>query len=234
MATMDCINLIKLKLPEIKNDLVKVASSNSFNYRNFGTAIEPYLSNILISILKEGRIIENISNYHVANNKNEFPDLTILLGSEKLAIEYKTGCYKKFQRNELINSENSNNDLGTINMWQKKINDFGGENIYFLFVEYDLTCDLSVVVEKVKFDPFYKFLSKNSNGVLRYREKDGNLRPKNFNAEPEIKNLDMFLNLFPKTKAIRSRRIILKHFKEMSQTERDQIIIEIEKLYKKK
>jgi hypothetical protein len=63
----------------------------------------------------------------------------------------------------------------------------------------------------VQIAPFYKFLGLNKDGLLKYREKDGNLRPKNFDEISPVKSFDQFKKLFKKTVIYRSRRIIKKH-----------------------
>ncbi|MEK7665126.1 MAG: hypothetical protein AAB361_03220 [Patescibacteria group bacterium] len=100
--------------------------------------------------------------------------------------------------------------MGTLNTWLKKIKRFGDENIYYIFVIYKINSIDKKLVD-VQIAPFYKFIGLNKVGLLRYREKDGNLRPKDFDEPSPVKSFNQFKNLFEKTIIYRSTRIIKKH-----------------------
>ena len=200
----------------ILNHLKKVIKGRDFSYKTFGTDIEDYLIDEIIQILKEKHLIKNSSDFHRAENKNEFPDLKIIL-SNILAIEVKSGNHSRKKGNKWVMCKNSNNDMGTLNSWQAKIKKFGGQNIYYVFVEYDFNTKKEIL--DVKIAPFYEFLALNRDGLLRYREKDGNLRPKDFSKVPIIKTFDQFQSLFKKTEIYRSIRIIKKHLKNIPKKE---------------
>lgn len=107
--------------------------------------------------------------------------------------------------------------MGTLNSWQAKIKKFGGKNIYYVFVEYNFNNKKEII--NVKIAPFYEFLALNRDGLLRYREKDGNLRPKDFDQVSTIKSFNQFQSLFKKTEIYRSIRIIKKHLKNIPKKE---------------
>lgn len=194
---------------EILNYLIKIVNSKNFNYRTFGTDIEEYLNNILIQIFTEGKIIEDNNDYFLAPNKNYFPDFE-LKTKQSLAIEYKSGNKSQYRKDEWVTVKNSENDMGTLNEWPNKIKKFGGENIYYIFVTYNFNDTIKEILD-IEIAPFYNFLGVNSDGVLKYREKDGNLRPKDFDAEPPLKTFKQFEQLFNKSIIYRSKRIIKKH-----------------------
>ncbi len=100
--------------------------------------------------------------------------------------------------------------MGTLSDWPKKINRFGGENIYYIFVIYSFD-EETKQVQSIEIAPFYEFLGFNKARFLKYREKDGNLRPRDFDAKPPIKTLEQFEKLLEKTVIYRSRRVIKKH-----------------------
>jgi len=75
-------------------------------------------------------------------------------------------------------------------------------------------------IADVKIGPFYKFLDLNDDGFLRYREKDGNLRPKDFDELSPVKTLEQFEKLLPETVPYRSKRIIKKHVENIPEAER--------------
>lgn len=193
----------------ILNYLKQVVKKYNFNYRTFGVDIESYISNILIQIFKKNKFIRTKNDYKLAPHKNYFPDFE-LKTIPSLAIEYKAGNKLKTSKGKWVNCENSNNDLGTLNMWQEKIKKFGGEKIYFIFVIYRFDNRTKSIID-VQIAPFYRFIGLNREKLLRYREKDGNLRPKDFDEDSPIKSFKAFDQLFKKTIKYRSARIIKKH-----------------------
>ncbi len=203
------INLLTASNKAISSYLKKVVKEHNFNYKTFGVDIEPYLSSVLIDIFRKSHFIKSEKDYKLAPNKNYFPDFE-LRSSISLAIEYKSGNKVKFFNGKWINCKNSNNDMGTLNTWLKKIKKFGKNNIYYIFVIYKIN-DKNKEILEVQIAPFYKFMGKNKAGLLSYREKDGNLRPKDFDRPPFFKSFEQFDKLFKKTIIYRSKRIIKKH-----------------------
>lgn len=189
--------------------LKMIVGSKDFNYRTFGTAIEEHLTDAIVKILTEGGYIKSGSDFTVSPNKNYFPDFA-LKTTQPLALEFKSGNKSQYRNGEWATVKNSENDMGTLNEWPKKIEKFGGDNIYYIFVIYNFN-DNTKEVLSVKVAPFYQFIGLNSGKFLKYREKDGNLRPKNFGIEPPIKTLKQFEELLSKTIVYRSKRIIKKH-----------------------
>ena len=192
----------------ILNNLRKVITSGSFDYRTFGTDIEVHISDVLIKNFKKAGLIKNNHDYFLAPDKNYFPDLELKI--TPLAIEYKAGNKSKLSKGQWIIANNSNNDMGTFNKWPSKIKKFGKDNIYYVFVIYDFNDRVKKIID-IQIAPFYKFIGLNSNMLLKYREKDGNLRPKDFDADSPIKTFEQFKKLFNKTIVYRSKRIIKKH-----------------------
>ena len=189
--------------------LKKIVNGEDFNYRTFGTDIEEHLTAVLIKLFKEGGFIKSGKDYIVAPDKNYFPDLE-LKTKPPLAIEFKSGNSSQYRKGKWVTVKNSENDMGTLNKWPLKIAKFGGENIYYIFVFYNFNDKIKDVLN-VEIAPFFKFIGLSSSKVLKYREKDGNLRPKDFKIEPPIKTLKQFEELFIKTVVYRSKRIIKKH-----------------------
>ena len=203
------INYLQSSEDKILNYLKKIVGSKNFNYRTFGTAIEEHLEDVIVKILTEGGFIANNTDYAVSPNKNHFPDFE-LKTIPHIAIEFKSGNKSQYRKGKWVTVKNSENDMGTLNEWPRKIAKFGGENIYYLFVIYNFN-DKTKEVLDVEVAPFYQFIGLNSDGFLKYREKDGNLRPKDFGTKPPIKTLNQFEQLLNKTIVYRSKRIIKKH-----------------------
>jgi len=189
--------------------LQQVIKSKKFNYRTFGTDIEEPLSDIITQVFTKGGFIKSKNDYVLAPNKNYFPDFQ-LKTAPPIAIEYKSGNRSQFKKGKWVSVKNSQNDMGTLNVWPQKINKFGGENIYYIFVVYNFNAARNDILS-IDIAPFYQFLAHNSGKVLRYREKDGNLRPKDFDAVPTIKTFAQFMSLLNKTDIYRSKRIIKRH-----------------------
>lgn len=207
--------------------LTRELETGDFEYKTFGTKIEKPIIDELIKIFTEGGYIRTEEDYKKAENKNQFPDFIVLSSPPPLAIEIKAGCHHKKKRNQWVDCKNSNNDLGTLLAWGGKIQKFGGENIYYIFVEYDVDASEYLKIIDVKIEPFYKFLDKNRSGTLKYREKDGNLRPKNFSSPSSINSFEDFSSLIKPTIIYRSKQIIKKHVKILPENERNLFLDEL-------
>lgn len=205
----DAINYLQTAENKILSYLKKIVGSKDFSYRTFGTAIEEHLTDAIVKILTEGGFIKSDSDYSVSTNKNYFPDFE-LKTKPPIALEFKSGNRSQYRNGKWVRVKNSENDMGTLNEWPKKIEKFGGDNIYYIFVIYNFN-DTAKEVLSVKAAPFYQFIGLNKGKVLKYREKDGNLRPRDFDVEPPIKTLKQFMELLNKTIVYRSKRIIKRH-----------------------
>lgn len=203
-------------------DISTAMESNTFSYETFGKAIEPYALDSLEKIFIE----TGHNNFKRAKDKNEFPDLEVKLSDGNLAIDLKSGNHFKKSSGRWISCNNSNNDLGTLRAWPKKIQNWGAENIFFVFIEYSIT-NTTQKVEDVKIAPFYKFLEINTAGVLKYRKKDGHLRPKDFDAPSRIVSFKQFDQLFETTVTIRAKSIIREHIETIPRDERNSFLDEL-------
>ncbi len=203
------INYLQSSQGKILSYLKEIVDGKNFDYRTFGTAIEEHLSDVLVKLFTQGNFIKSDADYILAPNKNYFPDFELKI-APPIAIEFKSGNIKQYRKGKWVTVKNSENDMGTLNEWPHKIKKFGGDNIYYIFVIYSFDDQTKKVLD-VKIAPFYQFIGLNSGKVLKYREKDGNLRPKNFVTRPPIKTLRQFEQLLNKTIIYRSKRIIKKH-----------------------
>ncbi len=195
---------------QILDLLIRVVKKNGFDYRTFGTAIEKHISAALVALFRSTGFIVNESDYAMAPHKNYFPDFE-LKTIPPLAIEFKSGNRRQNRNGTWILTKNSENDMGTLAEWPKRTQKYGGENIYYVFVVYSFD-DTTKEIKNVEIEPFYRFIGVANKGrVLKYREKDGNLRPKNFDAESPVKTFQQFQDMFAHTVVYRSKRIIKKH-----------------------
>ena len=220
----EAINYLQSSEGKILSYLKKTVENTAFNYRTFGTAIEEHVTNAIVKILTEGGFVKNNTDYAVSPNKNHFPDFE-LKTIPPLAIEFKSGNKSQYRNGKWATVKNSENDMGTFNEWPRKIEKFGGDNIYYIFVIYNFN-DAAKEVLSVQVAPFYQFIGLNSRKFLKYREKDGNLRPKDFGVEAPIKTLRQFEELLSKTIIYRSKRIIKRHrliIKKTSKTPKQEL-----------
>lgn len=206
----------------VVDHLERVISETSFRYETFGKEIEDFVTDQLIEILINNGTIHDENDYRKAENKNQFPELSIL-SKPPIAIEVKSGNHIKKQGCKWSQCNNSQNDMGTLNQWPKKLEEYEGDNIIYVFIEYLMNDEEKRLID-VKIDYFYKFLDINTEGVLKYREKDGNLRPKNFDATSTITSYQQFQLLFEPTVRYRAKRLVKKHLKDLPPEDRAEII----------
>ena len=203
----------------VAKHVTEIMNGKKFSYKTFGQEIESYVSESMEKVFRQA----GQKSVKRAENKNAFPDLAVVFSDGTLAIDFKTGNHYKKKRGNWVSCNNSNNDLGTIKSWPGKIKKFGGENIFFVFVEYSIN-DSIHKLETVTIDVFYKFLDVNMNGVLKYRKKDGNLRPKNFNAPSKIKSFEEFNKLFEQTSILRAKSLISEHLETIPKKDRNSFL----------
>lgn len=213
------IDFLRTHIDDIKTELSEVVKRNKFDYKTFWTSIEPFIIEIIIKKLIDNWIISS-NEYKESWNKNIFPDLTIMPnGWVKIAMEIKSWNHSRKTWDSWGTTNNSENDMGTLNKWEEKIKTFWGENIYYLFIEYNFNDNCKEIID-IKIDNFYRFLWINWWWVLKYREKDWNLRPKNFDSPSLINSFEQFTDLFRKTEIYRSKNIIKKHLENIPKEDR--------------
>ena len=218
----EIINYLVSSRNKIINFLNDLINNRNFSYETFGKEVEKPLIGFLVKLLKEGRYIKNERDYHISENKNEFPDFT-LNSSPKLALDIKAGNHSKKKGNKWVKCKNSANDLITLNTIHEKLSEFGGENIYYIFIEYNFNDTAKTIVD-VKIDKFYRFIGLNKAGFLKYRKKSGYFRPKDFNTEPLVKTLEQFTSLIKPTDIYRSKSIIKQHIEKIPKEERNDFL----------
>ena len=113
--------------------------------------------------------------------------------------------------------------MGTINAYPQKIEKYS-DNIYCTFVKYSVLNDDTIRVEDIYFNKIYTFIGKGTGfkTQLQYREKDGNLRPKNWKEMSDgiiyFKSLSDFKSALVETSRYRSERIVQKHIDTLDTT----------------
>jgi len=197
-------------LEYLKENLPQKIIDGGYNsYEIFGKEAEIPISDTVKEFLNASQI-EYTARH--SQNKNEFPDLEVTIDGKKYALEYKSGaCCIKGKK-----ESSSDNDMGTINAYPKKIEKYG-DNIYCIFVKYSVSDDNTITIENVYFGKIYTFIGKRKgfDNYLQYREKDGNLRPKTWNDMDNnvvyFSNFEDFKKALVETDRYRSERIAKKH-----------------------
>lgn len=171
----------------------------NYEYETFGKTFEKYLLQNLLPVF-EGKAT-------LAKNKNEYPDCAV--SSLSLALDVKCGNLYVKKGATFAKTKNSNNDYGTIHSWlSNKLQQY--EHHYVVFVLYAMN-DIEKSIKSIVCHPVYNLIGVR-NGVLSYREKDGNLRPKNFDAfeTSSLSSMQAFKVHIQRTNEVRNIKISLK------------------------
>ncbi|ELB2056874.1 hypothetical protein QNZ53_002082 [Vibrio parahaemolyticus] len=179
------------------------------DYEIFGKQVEGLVCNLVSNYFEESEFSATFSR---AKNKNEFPDLKVTVNSVNYALEIKAG----------ESSTGPGNDMGTLRAYPKKLEDYN-DNIYCIFIKYSKPTGTGlIVVNDVYFEKIYKFIGRMSGNplLLKYRKKDGNLRPKCWNDFESSTNYfstkSEFETAIVHTNSYRSESIIIEHLERLS------------------
>jgi len=99
-------------------------------------------------------------------------------------------------------------------------------NIFCIFVKYSIDDNSIITIDNIYIDYLYKFVGRRnekSKILTKYREKDGNLRPKNWedfdNSTSYFNSLEEFRKALLLTQKYRSLQLILKNLETLSTDE---------------
>ena len=216
MKDGDVKELIEILSQYLKNDVGSKLSDKMIGYRSSGVLIEKLVTDSLESYFKKNYT----SVFDTAKDKNDFPDCKVKIKErnreEKLFFEIKSA----------ISTKRPANDLGTLgSFWKehivKKVGLDKVKNLFLIFLRYSTNKDGIVKnIDNVYIAHYFKFIGVTKKSFLSYREKDGNMRPKNWTdisklGEPLLNNeaLENFLVSYYTTVLYRSSRILRKHKK---------------------
>lgn len=207
----------------------KVTDQDLNSYEIFGKEVEEPISDLVEEFLKEKGIEYKAVR---AKSKNEFPDLKLIIDGVEYALEHKAGEA----------SVGPNNDMGTLNAYPSKIKSFE-DRIFCTFVKYSkATSGNGIVINDVFFDKIYKFIgifaSSGRSDILKYRKKDGNLRPKVWtdfnNNKVYTNNLNEFKVNIDNTISYRASQLVLQHIEDLTVEDEKNIYNELGKRIKNK
>lgn len=228
--------MLKIDLQDLKKYILtnlpkKVKEAKLNDYTTFGKNVEEPLSDVIEDYLKLKKVK---CIFKRAKNKNTFPDLEVKIGKEIFAFEHKAA-----------ESSSVDNDLGTLNTFPKKIEKYG-DNIYYFFVKYSKAkVGEGIIIDNIYIDKVYRFIGKmdvKDKLILKYRKKDGNLRPKTWsdfdNDIVYFNTLEDFKNAIKPTIEYRACELVIQHMKNL--TDDDKLYVykelheEVNKIIKKR
>lgn len=209
-------------LPILESNIKKFVAQTSHGYETFGKEVETPCVESLLRELKRRNLI---NDFKIASHKNEFPDLAVVETKEgkNIAIDVKSSNHSTMKAGMWRKSNTPANDLGTFKTLPEHVEEWGGENIYFLWVHYNFTDEKREIV-KIEFDNFYKFVGVNKENLLKYRIADGKIRPKTYSQKAFFNNYSDFYKLFEKTNVARKEKIIMREFNSLDNESQRAII----------
>lgn len=160
-------------------------TQDGYTKETIGKTVEDDICKVFKNILKSEPGVDVV----VQESKNAFPDLIISTAKNKYTIGIDIKVTENMTMGEGCGA--SANDLGTIASWMDE-KFWKLQELYVLMVEYKQNKDTQkYVFDRFYFVPFVHVFglssSKEANEPhLRYRLKDGNLRPRCFKDIPEV------------------------------------------------
>jgi len=204
----------------------KVEAAGLNKYEIFGKEVEDPISDLIEDYLNDNNIPYTAKR---AKKKNDFPDLELTIKGTKYAFEHKAG-----------EADNNANDLGTLNAYPDKIEKYG-DNIYCVYIKYSkATKNNGIFINDVYFDKIYRFIGKTAakEGILKYRKKDGNLRPKVWsdfaNNTVYFNTLAEFKSAIKKTVEYRAEKLVLQHIDSLNEDSLQNVLRYLNKKIKNK
>jgi hypothetical protein len=197
---------------EMTDQLQRTNFSSSYTtvWRQFEDAAIDALKSILPRHLPELKA-ENFDTGTAGQEKNRLADFAIVIGAETIEISIKSA--RRFA--------NPENDLGTFRDHPNRKKLFAAS--FTLWVRYDETAK-AIRCERAFFDRSWRFVGKSSlvDGV-KYRKKDGNLRPKPwamFDAgESFWKSEEDFEAAVKRAEIFRANELIKEYLEDLSETD---------------
>jgi hypothetical protein len=216
---------IVAELDSLKDTIVREvvasfrASLHKSSYTIVWRDLEDQAIEALCKILKthiKGLNDKNFERGIEGKEKNRLADLAVLCNEGNTALAIKTAR----------GSDNPENDLGTFRQYPEKKRLFNAS--FDLWIRYDQS-NGKIRIDKIFFDRSYKFVGKSqkAKGGVKYRKKDGNMRPKSwamFNSGKTFWNTEVeFEEAMLKSIIFRANALVEEHLEAM--TEEDQRIL---------
>lgn len=201
----------------------------AYDFKTFGYDFQVFFEKDIETFATKHKGVRVIS---AAERKNVFPDVVIessRWGPKPYAIDLKCANMFKMESGATWKpNRNPYNDLGAVDGFQAKINEF--QDTYFFFVKYSYRGDndCAISVDSVYSKPFYHFVGRARDGLIAYREKDGMMRPCSFDAfdnKPWISSRKEFDRLLGQTIQKRQIAIVQKMIERMPKKMARSVII---------
>ena len=208
---------------ELHKHLTNDLQNNSYTYETYGKVVEKPVFYHIQSLLSDLPL-----EVREAKNKNQFPDIQIYYeGQELLGIDVKAANRLRLDNDQWKPVSRPANDLATFDSMPKKLDRWGGENIWFIFLEYVALPEVQSI-HRIVFDKFYTFVGTAQDGLMSYRKKDGKIRPKKFDEPPPYPTLESFEEGLALTIDPWRERIIRQHFALLSSQGKQNLLLELQ------
>ncbi len=154
---------------------------------------------------------KNFDTGKTGSEKNRLADLAIVCGNQTIEVAVKAARGR----------QNPENDMGTFRDYPTRKKLFVAS--YTLWVRYD-DSGSAIKADRVFFDRTYRFVGKSTlvNGV-KYRKKDGNMRPKPWSMFESGKaywnSEEEFEAAVKKSQQFRARSLVKQYMQDMTEEE---------------
>jgi hypothetical protein len=220
------------KLDELKETLAqevtaamatnRYATSYTTVWRNFEDDAQAALCESLKKHIP-GLTDKNFDIGQTGSEKNRLADLAIVCGKETVEVSIKAAR----------GTQNPENDMGTFRDHANRKKLFVAA--FTLFGRYADT-DGVIRVERVFFDRTHRFVGKSTlvDGV-KYRKKDGNMRPKPWamfdSGKAYWETLAEFEAAVKRSESFRARELVKEHLEGMSEAEQQALYEQLKKKF---
>lgn len=214
----------------ISSEVTEALKSSSYktSYTTVWRNIEDDAIAALCSSLKghiDGLSDKNFDQGKTGSEKNRLADLAIVCGKQTIEVSVKAAR----------KSQEPSNDIGTFREYPIRKRLFVGS--FTLWLRYDDSGEL-IKVDRVFFDQTWRFVGKSTlTGGVKYRKKDGNMRPKQWamfdSAESYWKTEEDFEAAVKKSASYRANSLVKEHLKGMSEEDQKLLYDTLKKKFEK-
>lgn len=222
------------KLDELKSTLAtevtEAMKTNAYtaSYTTVWRNFEDDAQIALCAALKKhmpGLADKNFDVGQTGSEKNRLADLAIVCGNQIIEVSIKAAR----------GTQNPENDMGTFRDHPNRKKLFVAS--FTLFGRY-VDSGSAIKVDRVFFDRTYRFIGKTTlvDSGVKYRKKDGNMRPKPWSMFDSSKSYwnsqEEFEAAVKRSEAFRAKALVKEYLKGMSETDQRTLYEELKKKFK--
>lgn len=155
---------------------------------------------------------KNFDTGQTGSEKNRLADLAIVCGHQTIEVSIKAARRR----------QNPENDMGTFRDYPNRKKLFVAS--FTLFGRYDDSA-AAIQIERVFFDRTYRFVGKSTlvDGGVKYRKKDGNMRPKPWSMFDSGKaywnSEEQFEAAVKKSRQYRAKSLVKQYMQDLTEEE---------------